>query len=200
MELTGKRRGRPRDPAIDHAILAATRGLLREVGYAALTIEAVAARAGVTKPTVYRRWPVKGALVWDAVFGRTKVAPMPDTGDVASDLRVIVGWGVDEFTAPEARAALPGMVAEFGSNRELRHLVREALVAPEYARVRAVLDRARERGQLRDDTDVELLIDVLVGTVFARATVLDHPVDDRLVDELVDLVLTGVAPGGGQAS
>jgi AcrR family transcriptional regulator len=191
-------RGRPRDPAIDRAILDATRRLLLEVGYAALTIEAVAARAGVTKPTVYRRWPVKGALVWEAVFAKTKAGPMPDTGDVGADLRVIVGWGVDEFTAAEARAALPGLLAELGSNRELRGLVRERLIAPEYARVRSVLERAKDRGQLRADVDLELLIDGLVGTVFARATALDHPVDEGLVDSLVELVLAGASPRRGE--
>jgi AcrR family transcriptional regulator len=195
VEAGSKRpRGRPRDPAIDEAILGAARTLLVEVGYASLTMEAVASRAGVTKPTLYRRWPVKGALVWEAVFGKTKAAPMPDTGDVAGDLRVIVGWGVDEFTAPEARAALPGMVAEFESNPELRRMVRGGLIEPEFARVRKVLERAVVRGELRSDVDLELLMDVLVGTVFGRAVLLEHKLDDQLVDQLVDLVLAGARP------
>jgi AcrR family transcriptional regulator len=162
-----------------------------EVGYAALTIEGVAARAGVAKPTIYRRWPVKGALVAEAVFGKTKAMPMPDTGDVAGDLRIIVGWGVDEFMAPEARAALPGMVAELQSDAAVRRLFQERVIEPEYVRVRQVLERARDRGEVREDVDLELLMDVLVGTVFARATLLDHPLDDRLVDELVELALSG---------
>jgi AcrR family transcriptional regulator len=192
MEATlERRRGRPRDPAVGEAILAATRELLVEVGYSGLTIEGVAARAGVAKPTIYRRWPVKGALVSEACFGKTKAMPMPDTGDVAGDLRIIVGWGVDEFMAPEARAALPGMVAELRSDSEVRRLFQERVLEPEYARVRQVLERARDRGELRTDVDLELLMDVLVGTVFARAVLLDHPLDDRLVDELVELALSG---------
>lgn len=191
MHAPSKPRGRPRDPALDDTILDATRQVLREVGYAALGIETVAARAGVSKPTVYRRWPAKAALVWEAVFGKTRAAPMPDTGDVAADLRVIVGWGVEEFTAPEARAALPGMVAEFGSNRELRRQVREGLIAPEYRRITEILERAKLRGQLRPDADPVLILDTLVGAVFARATVLDHAVDDELVADLVELVLRG---------
>jgi AcrR family transcriptional regulator len=192
MEATlERRRGRPRDPAVGEAILAATRELLVEVGYSGLTIEGVAARAGVAKPTIYRRWPVKGALVSEACFGKTKAMPMPDTGAVAGDLRIIVGWGVDEFMAPEARAALPGMVAELRSDSEVRRLFQERVLEPEYARVRQVLERARDRGELRTDVDLELLMDVLVGTVFGRAVLLDHPLDDRLVDELVELALSG---------
>jgi AcrR family transcriptional regulator len=192
MEATlERRRGRPRDPALGEAILSATRELLVEVGYASLTIEGVAARAGVAKPTIYRRWPVKGALVSEAVFGKTKAMPMPDTGDVASDLRIIVGWGVDEFTAPEARAALPGLVTELQSESEVRRLFQERVLEPEYARVRQVLEGAQRRGEIRKDVDLELLMDVFVGTVFSRAVLLDHPLDDRLVDELVDLALSG---------
>jgi hypothetical protein len=192
MEATlERRRGRPRDPAVGEAILAATRELLVEVGYAGLTIEGVAARAGVAKPTIYRRWPVKGVLVSEACFGKTKAMPMPDTGDVAGDLRIIVGWGVDEFMAPEARAAVPGLVAELRSDSGVRRLIQERVLEPEYARVRQVLERARDRGELRTDVDLELLMDVLVGTVFARAVLLDHPLDDRLVDELVELSLSG---------
>src|SRR4051812_41795986 len=67
-----RRRGRPRDPAIDEAILSAARTLVVEIGYAALAMEAVAARARVSKPTLYLRYPTKGALVFEAVFGKTK--------------------------------------------------------------------------------------------------------------------------------
>jgi AcrR family transcriptional regulator len=192
MEATlERRRGRPRDPAVGEAILAATRELLVELGYSGLTIEGVAARAGVAKPTIYRRWPVKGALVSEACFGKTKAMPMPDTGVVAGDLRIIVGWGVDEFMAPEARAALPGLVSELQSDSAVRRLFQQRVLEPEYARVRRVLERARDRGELRTDVDLELLMDALVGTVFARAVLLDHPLDDRLVDELVELALSG---------
>src|SRR4051794_40193012 len=79
-------RGRPRDAQIDSGILEATRALLLEVGYAGVGMESVAARAGVGKPTVYRRYSTKAALVYEAVFGKTKVLDIPDSGDLRADL------------------------------------------------------------------------------------------------------------------
>src|SRR3954470_2564918 len=93
-------RGRRRDPRKDEAILVATRELLVEVGYAALSMEAVAARARVSKPTLYLRYPSKAVLVFDAVFGRTKAKEIPDTGSVVDDLREAYGWAVEEFASP----------------------------------------------------------------------------------------------------
>jgi AcrR family transcriptional regulator len=99
------KRGRPRDPALNEAILRATRELLLEVGYPGLSMEAVAARAQVSKPTLYLRFPTKGALVFEAVLGKTKALEMPDTGDLVADLGATYDAGVDEVAAPEARGA-----------------------------------------------------------------------------------------------
>ena len=187
-------RGRPRDPAIDEAILTATRELLVDVGYAALSMEAVAARAGVSKPTLYRRYPTKVAVVFEAVFGATKSKAVPDTGNVSEELREAYSWAVDEFASPEARAALPGLLADISAAPEVARLVRKMVVEPEYARVRAALERGQERGEIREDVDLLLVIDVFTGAALARATLLDHPVDHAFGDRLVDLVVSGLAP------
>ena len=187
-------RGRKRDPLKDESILQATRDLLVEVGYAGLSMEAVAARAGVSKPTLYLRYPGKVPLVFEAVFGRTKSREIPDSGSVVADLHEAYQWAVEEFTAPEARAAVPGLLAELASSPELAELVRRAVIAPEYARVRAALERGQARGEIRDDVDLELVIDAFTGTALARVTLLDHPVDRAYGERLVDLLVEGLAP------
>ena len=187
-------RGRPRDPALNDAILTATRELLIDVGYAGLSMEAVAARARVGKPTLYLRYPTKAVLVFEAVFGKTKTLDMPDTGDLLADLGEACDWGVAEFAAPEARAALPGLLAEIAVNPKLAHLVRTAVIEPEYARVHALLERAQGRGEIRADADLPLVIDAFIGAALARATILDHPVDHDFGRQLVDLIVTGLAP------
>ena len=123
-------RGRKRDPLKDESILQATRDLLVEVGYAGLSMEAVAARAGVSKPTLYLRYPGKVPLVFEAVFGRTKSREVPDSGSVVADLHEAYQWAVEEFAAPEARAAVPGLLAELAASPELAELVRRAVIDP----------------------------------------------------------------------
>jgi AcrR family transcriptional regulator len=191
-------RGRKRDPLKDESILAATRELLVETGYAALSMEAVAARAGVSKPTLYLRYPGKVPLVFEAVFGKTKAREVPDSGSVVDDLHEAYQWAVEEFAAPEARAAVPGLLAELASSPELALLVRRAVVDPEYARVRAALERGQERGEIRDDVDLELVIDAFTGTALARVTLLDHPVDRGYGERLVDLLVEGLRPSVGE--
>ena len=186
-------RGRPRDPAIDAAILDATRELLVAVGYANLSMEAVAARAHVSKPTLYLRYPTRALLVFDAVFGKTKARPIPDTGSIRADLHEAYNWAVDEFTAPEARAAIPGLLADVAASPQLGQLIRAVVVGPEYARVRDQLERAQSRGEIRPDADLDLVIDAFIGTALARATLLDHPIDYDYSKRLVDQVLDGIA-------
>ena len=186
-------RGRKRDPAIDAAILTAARELLVEVGYANLSMEAVAARAGVTKPTLYLRYPTRAVLVFEAIFGKTKARPIPDSGSIRTDLDEAYRWAVDEFTAPEARAAIPGLLAEIAASPQLAQLIRTVVIGPEYGRVREQLELARTRGEVRPDTDLDLVIDAFIGTALARITLLDHPVDYTYGTRLVDLLLDGIA-------
>lgn len=192
--MSTTQRGRPRDPAINEAILTATRELIVEVGYSGLSMEAVAARARVSKPTLYLRYPTRGVLVFDAVFGKTKAFADPDTGSVLADLREAYDWAVEEFSAPEARAALPGLMADITASPELAQLVRSVVIEPEYARVRTMLERGQRRGEIRDDVDLDLVIDAFTGTALARVSLLDHPVDHAYGAQLVDLLISGLAP------
>jgi AcrR family transcriptional regulator len=181
---------------VRETILRATRELLVEVGYAELSIERIAERAGVGKPTIYRRWPGKGALVWEAVLGKSTVRCLPDTGNVREDLRTIVHWGIEQTTAPEAHAALPGMLMELRADPEFERLLRAGPLAREHARIRTVLERAVVRGELRPDLDLDLVLDTLIGTVLGRALLLGHPLDERFIDAIIELTLTGAARSG----
>jgi AcrR family transcriptional regulator len=186
-------RGRPRDPAINEVILTATRNLLIDVGYTNLSMEAVAARAGVSKPTLYLRYPTRAVLVFEAIFGKTKVRAMPDSGNIRADLQEAYDWAVEEFNAPEARAALPGLLAEVSANPELAQLIRTVVIGPEYGRVRGQLELAQQRGEIRDAADLDLVIDAFIGTALARVTLLDRPLDHAYSERLVNLLLGGVA-------
>ena len=157
-------------------------------------MDAVAARAGVSKPTLYLRFPSKPALVFEAVFGRTKAMADPDTGELARDLRIAYSWVLDEFAAAEARAALPGLLGELAASRELRDLVRASVLDPEYSRVRVMLERGQARGELRTGVDLDLVIDVFTGTLLARGTLLDRTIDHAFADNLIALITQGMAP------
>jgi AcrR family transcriptional regulator len=187
------KRGRPRDPALNEAILRATRELLLEAGYSGLSMEAVAARAHVSKPTLYLRFPTKGALVFEAVLGKTKALEMPDTGDLRVDLGATYDAGVDEVAAPEARAALPILLAELSASPELARLVQSRVLGPEYHRVRNLLEQAQQRGEIRSDVDLRLVIDAFFGTALARAIILGGPLDHDFSAALVDLFINGMA-------
>jgi AcrR family transcriptional regulator len=188
--------GRPRSADLHESVLRATRELLVEGSYGSLTIEGVAARAGVGKPSIYRRWNNKGLLVWEAVVGKTVSARLPDSGRIEDDLRTVLRWGFDMVAVPEARAALPGMLADFEANPELERLVRERLLEPEYARIRMVFERAVERGEVRSDVDLNVVMDTMIGLMLGCALMFVRPIDEALVEALVDLVLHGVGPRG----
>ncbi len=172
----------------------ATVALVREVGYAGLTIEEIARRAGVAKTTIYRRWENKGLLVYEAIFTRTESAPLPETGSFEGDLRVAVANLVAEFSSPEAAAALPGLLADFGRDTRLRQLIRERFLPPARGYVGAILERARERGEIGEEVSGDVVFEALGGAVFFRTVIVGEPPSERIIDELVELVLNGVRP------
>ncbi len=180
--------GRPRDAGLDARILAATRDLVQEVGYQALTMGAVAARAEVGKPTLYRRYPSKALLVFDAVFGRTREREMPDGATLEDVLCEGYRWLLEEFADPAAARAVPGLLADIAASPELRSMVLQRVVGPENARVLAVLEHARDAGELRTDVDLTLVVDAFVGTALARAVLLGR--DDSDLDALAHSVVT----------
>jgi AcrR family transcriptional regulator len=153
------------------AILAATAELIREVSYAKLSIEAIAARAGVGKQTIYRWWPSKGAVVFDAMLesdsGPTGLA-LPDTGDIAADLRPLLRGSVAALTDPGFESFLRAMYIEIQQDAELAAAYRERLLLPQRAAVADRLAAAVAAGDLRAGLDLELAVDLLFGPVQMR--------------------------------
>ncbi|GAB5901540.1 TetR/AcrR family transcriptional regulator [Mycolicibacterium mageritense] len=177
--------GRPRDPAKDAAVLAAARDLLVEEGYQGTTVVAIARRAGVGAPTIYRRWATKEALVEDAAFGHAGPLPLPaPTGDLRADLRGWVAVFLDWLANPVTRAALPGLLTAYHrdetiyerlvlrSESDVRALMVELIGAPERADtvfdflVATTVVRAMTRGLIDRDAFCDRTADAL--TLLAR--------------------------------
>jgi AcrR family transcriptional regulator len=193
--VAAARPGRKRDERCDDAIVDATAVLLAEVGYDALTMDAVAQRAGVAKTTLYRRWPSKPQLVADALAIRAESrVPSRDTGDLRADLIAHLQAVRDGFGTPTGRAVL-GVLAAAHRLPELAAVVRERFVAARRGAIGRLLDAAASRGEARADLQVDLVIDLLVGPLYYRLLVSGQPVSDHFVAGVVDAVLPLTAAG-----
>jgi AcrR family transcriptional regulator len=185
---------RRRSSRSHQAILAATMQLLGEVGYTALTIEGVAARAGVGKATVYRWWPSKGALVIEAMSTALDMISVPETGNLRQDLLAIGKGIVQTLAHTPAGAVIPALAADLMRDPEMAEQFRSQMIRPRRSAVTQILRRAADRGDLPSDLDIGLLLDVYTGTVFYRVLVSGEPVTGLLAEQLVSLLLDGKAP------
>ena len=185
--------GRPRDPRVDGAILQATRQLLRERNYAGLRVTEVAARAGVTPPTVRLRWRTKAELVHDALFRRMDDQPLSDTGTLAGDVRALVRRAIALYQTPEVQAAALGFSEDLRSQPALRRRLGTRVYRPAVADLRAVIDRAVARGELAADDapDAATLLHTIVGAVVARLLLFGGD-PGSLERELVALLVHGL--------
>jgi AcrR family transcriptional regulator len=189
MSAEAPRRGRPRSTEADDAILTAAFAVFAECGFDGLTVEGVAARAGVGKGTIYRRYPNKLDLVIAASkYFIQNHEPPPDTGSIASDLRVLVDHLIDVVSNTPVGVALPMIVAERKRLPELA-AAHDEITACKRERNRAVIRRAIERGELRADADPEIVIDTYVSPVLYRFLVTDFPLDDEFAANVVDTVM-----------
>jgi AcrR family transcriptional regulator len=183
------RRGRPRDKRTHDAVLAATRAILLEHGYPALTIEAVAARAGTARTTVYRSWPTKGELVLDAAGDDIAVGVVPDTGSTRGDLEIAVRQLTETFSRRIVAIVMLAVIANLDDDPSMARTFRDKTVYPWRSSAAAALERGVARGDLPADADAQFLLDVIVGTVFQRAIINAIPATDGLPAAIVDLVL-----------
>lgn len=187
--------GRPRSARADEAIIEAALDLLAEgVGVDALSIESVAARAGVGKATIYRRWPGKYELLLDCVR-RLKVAqPEPRGENVRDDLVGLLGV-VGMTDDRRAEKVFPCLIPEVVKNPELR-VVYQQMLEPRRERIRTVLRRGIATGELRSDLDVELTTLMLTGPVVMQRMLEWNPAIERagLAERIVDALLMGAAP------
>jgi AcrR family transcriptional regulator len=193
VEAPPRKPGRPRDEGAAQAILAAATELLAEVGFAGVTVDAVAHRAGVGKATIYRRWPSKERLVLDAAIASTEPIPVPQTGSVAGDLKVVYGRMAEHLSQPDGRGVLMGMLAQ-ATVDEVVHELLTTLTSQRKDVTRTILRRGIETGEVAEDADLDLLIDMLGGAVLYRTGVAGRPVGPKTVDKIVSTILRGAAP------
>jgi AcrR family transcriptional regulator len=183
-------RGRPRDPHCAQAILRATAELVSELGYERTTVDAIAARAGVSKPTIYRRWPGgKEELVAASVTDlRDEVSPPIDTGSLRGDLVAVLRQMIGGMQMHAHLAA--GLTQRLRESPELREMFRERVLVEDRARFAAIIDRAVARGELAPMRRVStLLADLAPALVHFRALVSGDALDGRFVRQFVDTLL-----------
>jgi AcrR family transcriptional regulator len=185
-------RGRPRDADIDARVLAATRELLEEAGFAGTTIQAVAQRAGVQTPAIYRRWPNRMRLVEECVFPGLNDVDVRATGDLETDLRRFVAAYEAAFAQRAVRNALPALIAAYQSDPESRGAGERGYrsARPQFY---AILAAARP-GRIDPALDPDDLFDLLVGAVIYRTFILSVGLRADSPDHTVDLILRAMRP------
>ena len=186
-------RGRPRSEQADRAIMAATLELLAERGIAGMSIEEVAARAGVGKATIYRRWSSKGALALDAFLAEFRgQQPLPDTGSLHGDLRTSLRAWVRAVTRTPAGRILADLIGEIQHDKDLAATFRERVLEPLRQQHRIMLDRAIARGEIPAGTDREVALDLMFGAAQHRLLLGHLPLTDRFVGQVVDVIVAGL--------
>lgn len=184
------------------AILRASMELVGEVGYPRLTVEAIAARAGVGKQTVYRWWPSKAAVLLDTFTEGAREegagAGLPDTGDVESDLKSVLRATADEFSDAAFEAPYRALAVASAADPELAEQFHARLQAPGLEAGAERLRAGQEAGQIDPEIDSGLAVDMLLGPFQQRWLSRSGPLTHEYTDRLVELVMRAFAPRGGQ--
>ena len=186
--------GRPRSAAVDAAILAATRELLAEQGWDRLSLGDVAARAGVAKTTLYRRWAGKAELVVDAMAEIFDTLQPVDAGSVRADAAAVITDLVALLTRPETQAAFLALAAESARDPRLRAVVREKIIDRQRHLVLSGAARARARAGTAQIHDPALVFDVITGTIVHRLLIAGEPVDEDYLNRFLDFLLAALDP------
>jgi AcrR family transcriptional regulator len=189
-----RRPGRPRSERATAAILQAASELLDSRGLDGLSVDAIAARAGVSKATIYRWWPNKAAIVMDAVLSVTAPQiPFPDTGSVSEDLRRQMRSVVRLFTKTTAGRALVALIAQSQHDPVTAAALHERFIVPRRAAAGDVLRRGIARGELRADLDIDTAIDTLYGALYYRLLVSGDALTPRYADRVIDHIYPRLA-------
>lgn len=185
--------GRPREIRIDVSVREAVFALLREHGYAGTTVDRIAARAGVGKGALYRRWRSKAEIVFAAVVHPTELGPPPDTGSLEGDLGAVAGIVCDRISDPTAASALAALALEIRTEPHLADSLRERLFSEERRWLTAILARARARGELRPGfVDPELVRQAIIGPI-ALAVLFSPSAPIPSADAVAGLVTGGLS-------
>lgn len=182
--------GRPRSEEAHQAILDATLELLVEVGFSSLTVEGVAQRAGVGKATIYRRWPSKLPLVVEA-FGQLPGFEEVDTGSLEVDLKETLKTYLENFNATSLGAVFPSLAGERAHDPELSKMLEPVARGRREPFVR-IFERAKERGEIAPDVDVDLAADLVLGPISVTLFFRGGTPSPKMVGPIVDLALSGI--------
>jgi AcrR family transcriptional regulator len=192
-----RRAGRPRSEQANRDILDAARDLLVEEGFTRLRLEHVAARAGVGKATIYRRWPSKEALTLDLVLGLA--APhldIADVGDTRAELEAAVRNPLAAIVETTWGPVIRAMLSQIAGNPAIGDPFRASVVAHRRAEIGRVIERGIARGDLRPDTDASVATELLVGPVYFRL-VFGGPLDEDFARRIAAAVFAAFAPSSG---
>lgn len=185
--------GRPRDPRIDDSVLRATVDLLGKSGYADLSVDAIAKRAGTSKPAIYRRWPSKAHLVHEAVFPISEATELPDTGSFAGDVREMVRRSAGVLTTPAARAAMPGLLAEMATDPALHTKLLGRFADVTTRGITERLDAAINRRDVRRDVTAADLVEAIAGITLMAIITRNQDLDGAWVDRTATLIMKGIS-------
>ncbi|AVH66019.1 TetR family transcriptional regulator [Nostoc sp. 'Peltigera membranacea cyanobiont' 213] len=158
--------GRPRSIHADQAILQATLDLLAEVGYQSMSIEAIASRAGVGKTTIYRRYNSKEELVADAIESFRDDLAIPDTGSFWGDMDILINNAAKKIDSPLGRQTLALIISTASSNPQFAEVYWTKYTKVRREALSKVLKRAKSRSEIHKDADIELVIDLLSGSLY----------------------------------
>jgi AcrR family transcriptional regulator len=186
--------GRPRSESCRSAIMDATADLLEEAPYSKLTIESIAARAGVSKQTIYKWWKSRAHLAMHAYAARqgTRI-PVPDTGDTRADLLAVYRHTCRLLRGRRYRQTIAGLIAEAQTDPELYAEFRETYIGTRRALVVSLLEKGVARGQLREGLDLPFVVDALYGPLWYRLLLRNAPLDDAFAIGMVDHTLSAIA-------
>lgn len=184
--------GRPRDPAIAEAIISAARKVVAEVGYEDTTLGAVAARAGVSIPTIYRRWNSKAELLEEAVLHLDTFELPEPSGDLRADLYTWVCLFLDVATEPAARATVPGLLAGYSRDPDSYRRVLARGELPVRAALQSLIAKAVADGQAAQGCDADTVFDIVRGATFLRALTHAGNGADDFCQRIADLVWRSV--------
>ncbi|MEX1134405.1 MAG: TetR/AcrR family transcriptional regulator [Acidimicrobiia bacterium] len=192
MTPTDRKLGRPRDASVDAAIVQAVLEVLNEVGLGAMSMDAVAARAGVGKATIYRRWSSKEAMVIDAIASLVASVEVPVTDDIRTDLITLLARLRAFMNDARGGSIFPWLVGEVASGTDVGRHYANAVIIPRRALIGEVIRRAMEIGSLRPDLDVQLAVDMITGpAILLKIMQPLRGVDERWEEKLVDALLQG---------
>jgi AcrR family transcriptional regulator len=189
-----RRPGRPRSERADQAIIDATLDLFAEHGVAGISVEAVAAKAGVGKATIYRRWPGKEDLLIDALAALKSPIEQPRGENVREDLIAVTEVYVADSADPRRMQQYVLWLCEAEKYPNLRRRYKETVLEPRREVLRDVLRRGVATGELRSDIDIEIATLALTGTVVARGKHADGAPPPGFATRVVDELLAGLAP------